>query len=121
MNNEVLICSTDPVLVQLLSRLLVRLGRVPRHVAWAACHEPVPPNLYRHAAITIVDLCCPAPECWQGIARARAVFEPGSLRILAHAWAGRLRAEECQPAIIMRKPLALGEILATLQPARSAA
>jgi DNA-binding response OmpR family regulator len=87
-----------------------------RHVAWSACCEPAPDGLDGEAPdVVIADLCCPAPECWHGIERVRACFTLRPVLFLAHAWPGGVLAEQCAPGRIVRKPLAMPELLAALR------
>jgi DNA-binding response OmpR family regulator len=108
---DVLICSTDITITHLLLQNLNKCGFVSaRHAAWSACCAPAPEPV-QDPDLVIADLCCPAPECWDGIENVRARFPSQPVLFLAHAWPGGDISERCSPGSVVRKPLSMQELL----------
>jgi DNA-binding response OmpR family regulator len=123
MRPRVAIYSVDAMLSDLLARNLARRGFGVRQAARTPCCDHLA-DLLEAADVVIADLDCPAPACWQGVARLREQHPSLPVVFLAHDRpdAGRLRA--WRPYRYLRKPLAVDEllrVLAELVPAGSRA
>ncbi len=113
---HVLVCSTDTKIADLLLQNLNKCGFVhARHLQWAACCTAAPANIRSEPDIVVADLCCPAPECWSGIERVRGRFPEKPVLFVAHSWPGSALTDACWPGRIVRKPLAMHDLLTALR------
>jgi DNA-binding response OmpR family regulator len=113
---HVIVCSTDTKFADLLLQNLNKCGFVyVRHVQWAACCALPPIQVQSDPDIIVADLCCPAPECWRGIERVRGRFPGKPVLFLGHGWPGSALTYACWPGRIVRKPLAMNELLTTFR------
>jgi DNA-binding response OmpR family regulator len=113
----VLLCGSNPVLSDLVSRQLVRRGFVVRAVPLG----PLDASTVRPGEafdMVVADLDVAEPELWQRAASLRATFPYVPLLLLAHAWPGAADLEQLHPCVYVRKPLAIDELSAALDDAR---
>ena len=107
----VLVLSVDRTLGRLVQLNLERRGFEVRPHGWAACcglgEAPRP----WAAGLVIADLDCPAPACWAGAPRLRAVFPARPLLLLAHARPSAAYLQAHQPCRSLQKPFAIDELV----------
>jgi DNA-binding response OmpR family regulator len=113
---DVLVCSGDAVLSDLLQRNLSHRGLRVRLEHWDPCRIPSFGSLnLDEAGIVILDLDCPPPASWERAALLRAQLPDVPLILLTNDWPDRQRLLRCEPYAHVRKPFAIQELLSALR------
>ncbi len=109
----VLIWSNNHILSYLVTRNLVHRGFDVQEISLPPPGAPMetPPD----AALVIVDLDCQEPELWHRAAMVRSALPGTPLVLLGHAWPAAAHLDRLRPCSYVRKPFAIGDLLAAVQ------